>query len=437
MAGREDNMANNGYNNFHGRPDDPSQSYAYSYQYNGSSGTNRSTRNRKKKDGQGLPIPLIVFGFFINPLLGISLLVAHLVMIGVITNSAPGKIQFISSSQARARQAAEAAEIQQMTPKEQMAQQAQALEQRSKKTRLVSIFLILLGGVLTLGGFSMVVESLSWIIPYGAYSSDIVALIWGALTTGGGITAIRYALKMRREMRFKTRILSVVGKNTVMDLRDIAQATGINKKECQKQVQDCVDKGLFGWGAYLDLSSNTLFTGAATAQQRTDAKKEKIREKQEAKAAREEAKKANSKYQAILDQLEALDEAIPGEEMSAKIRRLAQVSQKIFELVEQNPEKLPRLRKFMDYYLPTSLKLLTSYSQLDAQGVEGDNITEAKTRIENAMDTLTTAFENQLDKLFEEDALDISSDITAMEGMLRADGLAGDFPEFNLPGGDL
>ena len=123
--------------------------------------------------------------------------------------------------------------------------------------------------------------------------------------------------------------------------------------------------------------------------------------------------------------------------MSAKIRRLAQVSQKIFELVEQNPEKLPRLRKFMDYYLPTSLKLLTSYSQLDAQGVEGDNITEAKTRIENAMDTLTTAFENQLDKLFEEDALDISSDITAMEGMLRADGLAGDFPEFNLPGGDL
>ena len=86
------------------------------------------------------------------------------------------------------------------------------------------------------------------------------------------------------------------------------------------------------------------------------------------------------------------------------------------------------MRKFLDYYLPTSLKLLKTYAELEAQGVEGENITESKRRIEQTMDTLVHAFETQLDKLFQEDALDVSADIDVMENMLRADGLTGDTP---------
>ena len=133
-------------------------------------------------------------------------------------------------------------------------------------------------------------------------------------------------------------------------------------------------------------------------------------------------------YQKILDELRRVNDAIPDEEMSDKISRLEAVSAKIFEQAKSDPDKLPRMRKFMDYYLPTSLKLLQTYAELDAQGVEGENISESKRRIEQTMDTLVHAFETQLDQLFQEDALDVSADIDVMENMLRADGLAGDTP---------
>ena len=79
-----------------------------------------------------------------------------------------------------------------------------------------------------------------------------------------------------------------------------------------------------------------------------------------------------------------------------------------------DPDKLPCMRKFMDYYPPTSLKLLQAYAELDSQGVEGENITESKYRIEQTMDTLVHAFETQLDQLFA-DAMDISADIDGCE----------------------
>ena len=135
-----------------------------------------------------------------------------------------------------------------------------------------------------------------------------------------------------------------------------------------------------------------------------------------------------------MKELRRINDAIPDEEMSAKISRLEAVSARIFEQIQDDPDKLPQLRKFMDYYLPTSLKLLDTYAELDAQGVEGANITESKTRIERSMDTLVTAFENQLDKLFQDDALDVSADIEVMEKMLSADGLVGDSDPFGLQG---
>lgn len=135
-----------------------------------------------------------------------------------------------------------------------------------------------------------------------------------------------------------------------------------------------------------------------------------------------------SEYDKTLLRLRELNDAIPDEEMSDRIARLEAVTAKIFAQAESDPEKLPQMRKFLDYYLPTSLKLLEAYAEMDAQGIEGENISESKRRIEQAMGTLVTAFENQLDKLFQSDALDLSADIDVMEKMLQADGLAGEDP---------
>jgi len=130
--------------------------------------------------------------------------------------------------------------------------------------------------------------------------------------------------------------------------------------------------------------------------------------------------------QLAIQEMKRLDDNISDEKISADIRRLETVSQSIFDQVKASPDKLPQIRKFMDYYLPTTLKLLNAYDRMDSAGVSGQNIDATKHRVEDIMDTITAAFEKQLDSLFGSDALDISTDITVLETMLAREGLAGD-----------
>lgn len=125
-------------------------------------------------------------------------------------------------------------------------------------------------------------------------------------------------------------------------------------------------------------------------------------------------------------EMKRLDDAIEDEKISRDIRRLEAVSQKIFDQVKADPSKLPQIRRFMDYYLPTTLKLLNAYDRMDGAGISGENVTGTKEKVENIMGTIVTAFEKQLDGLFGADAMDISTDISVLETMLAREGLAGE-----------
>lgn len=83
------------------------------------------------------------------------------------------------------------------------------------------------------------------------------------------------------------------------------------------------------------------------------------------------------------------------------------------------------MRSFLSYYLPTTLKILRAYARMEEQGVEGENIRSAKARIEGMMDKVVEGFEKQLDKLFQDDAMDIATDVQVLERMLEKDGLSG------------
>ena len=119
-----------------------------------------------------------------------------------------------------------------------------------------------------------------------------------------------------------------------------------------------------------------------------------------------------------------MNDEIPGEEMSAKIYRIEEITGKILDYQKSHPNRESQLRSFLNYYLPTTLKILRAYAQLDAQGIEGENISAAKARIEGMMDQVVAGFEKQLDKLFQNDALDIASDVEVLENMLKKDGLS-------------
>ena len=126
-----------------------------------------------------------------------------------------------------------------------------------------------------------------------------------------------------------------------------------------------------------------------------------------------------------VSEMKRLDESIEDPGISADIVRLEQISEGILTAVKQDPKKLPQIRRFMDYYLPTTLKLLNSYDRMSGAGVSGENISSALTKVEAIMRTIVAAFEKQLDSLYGADALDISTDITVLETMLAREGLGG------------
>lgn len=130
--------------------------------------------------------------------------------------------------------------------------------------------------------------------------------------------------------------------------------------------------------------------------------------------------KAGDQY---LRDISAIAAKIEHAEVRQKADKLGGTCQRIFDYVRQNPKSADGLRKFMNYYLPTLQKLLTTYELMEEQGVEGENITASKARITQMLDTMDLAFLKQLDALFGDTALDIDTDITVMEGMLAQEGL--------------
>ena len=165
------------------------------------------------------------------------------------------------------------------------------------------------------------------------------------------------------------------------------------------------------------LSRNTVKAAAAAP---------KVEKKEEKPTGNPELDKMIKDGNLALTEMRRLDDNIEDAEISADIVRLEEVSKKIFDQVRADPSKLPQIRKFMDYYLPTTLKLLNAYDRASATGVSGENINATMARVAGMMKTVVTAFEKQLDALFGSEALDISTDITVLENMMAREGLAGE-----------
>lgn len=129
------------------------------------------------------------------------------------------------------------------------------------------------------------------------------------------------------------------------------------------------------------------------------------------------------KGQELLAQIRAENDLIPDPKLSAQMEKLDDIANRIFRTVAEQPGKAPQIRRFMDYYLPTTLKMLTGYRKMDERQVAGANAEATRAQIRKAMEVVLQAFSKQLDTLYQDDMLDISTDIDVLETMLRQDGL--------------
>lgn len=137
--------------------------------------------------------------------------------------------------------------------------------------------------------------------------------------------------------------------------------------------------------------------------------------------------------QAIIDdgkramkEMGRLYSSIKNNDVRKRINELMRVSDKIVQDAVDDPSDVPQIRKFLDYYLPTTIKLLNAYDRMSDQGIEGSNLSKSMSSIEDMLDTAIDAFKKQLDSLFANQALDIETDISVMNQMLAREGLSDD-----------
>lgn len=126
-----------------------------------------------------------------------------------------------------------------------------------------------------------------------------------------------------------------------------------------------------------------------------------------------------------LSEMGRLYMSIKDTEVRKKINELMRITDKITQDAIADPSDIPQIKKFMNYYLPTTIKLLNAYDRMSAQGIEGENLDKSMKNINEMLDAAIEAFKKRLDSLFEDQALDIETDIKVMNTMLAREGLSG------------
>ena len=309
---------------------------------------------------------------------------------------------------------------------------------RTGSQTAMGVIKIVGGGVLTLFGF------------LGGLASGIVSLVTGAaflsfatvcagLGLLGGAGLLTSGIRnLTWVSRFKT-YCKALGRQTHMSLDKLARIVGRNTGFVRRDLEKMIDAGLFLEG-HIDNEQKTLITSNETYRHYEQSRLalEQRQRDQAAQAKAEQAQKKvqesrDSRVQEVLDKGNAFlrdirkcNDDIPGQEISEKISRMELIVQRIFQRAEAHPEIVPDLKKLMDYYLPMTVKLLRAYADMDAQPVQGQTIQNSKKEIEDTLDTLNQAFENLLDSVFRDTAMDVSSDISVLQTLLARDGLTED-----------
>ena len=253
----------------------------------------------------------------------------------------------------------------------------------------------------------------------------------GTLLIGNGVSGLK------RINRFK-RYRKLLGQKTYVSLEKLARGIGQSVKFVRRDVRKLLAGGYFPEG-HLDKEESNLIITEETYQLFERSRLQLEQSQQEAKQVAKEAKQKKNvssqlpQVQEVLDkgnafiaEIRRCNDLIPGFEISEKISRIELIVQRIFERAASHPEIIPDLKKMMDYYLPMTVKLLNAYADMDAQPVQGETIRASKREIEQTLDTLNLAFEKLLDSVFEDTALDVSSDISVLQTLLAQEGLTED-----------
>ena len=409
-----------------------STNYNYSYNFN----IQKDSRRKKNNNDKGWHWLFIVLGFMVSRPIGLVLLILEILgkwpdsaqvqrKIGRATNAAKNaaaqaKTGYQQAQQNTKRQTAQpyqSAQTAKPGKKDRKQQRMEAKAHGFGNIRLLRVFGGILGGVFGFSFMMQLIEELSY-LPYfniGDLIQQTLPLLALCLT---GLALLGMAGSRTRKMKKFRKYLTMIGQKDEISISALAKAMGDSEKKTAQELEEMLERDYFDSG-YIDAARNMLVL-----------KEGGIPEEPEPEPETQPQEVSNEQAESVADStlkhIRQINDDIDNPELSRKIDRIEELTAKIFRLLEARPEKAGELKSFMNYYLPQTLKILENYAKLEEQDVDGENIRETKQKIEGMMDKIVDGYEAQLDKLFEDDALDISADLKVMESMLEKDGLTAD-----------
>lgn len=268
------------------------------------------------------------------------------------------------------------------------------------------------------------------------------------LSLGSG-AMLRFGIRtLRTKSRFQTYVRSI-GTKTICAIRTLSRAVGKSEDYVCRDISRMIGKGMFLQG-HIDDEQTCLMVTDETyemylaskerAKKAQEERREQLQREQESAARRQEEKAFETKQDAVDPRLrEILDEGmacirtirevndeLPDPVISEKLDRLEKVIGMIYVRLQKSPDKLDSMKRFTDYYLPTTIKLVRAYREFEQSEMETERIKASKEEILQTLDTINMAFARMLDSLYEDDTMDISTDIQVLQTLLAQEGLTGD-----------
>lgn len=315
-------------------------------------------------------------------------------------------------------------------------QQAQFLAQREHQAALSELYRP--SSTVENGGLALAITSGVCGVPcllVGAgflFGGSVAVAVTPIIIGIAGVAGMAFGWKNYKLGKRFRQYRDIIDTRTFCYVEELASRTGDSQGNVVKNLQTMLKRGLFKQAAMDDTNQFIIMNSDAYQDYRAaqaEALEKKKRNKlmgttQDAPAElTAEAKDLLARGEAYVTEMREANEAIEDPEVSAKIDRIETVVRSIFKRASEQPAVIDDLGHLMDYYLPTTVKLLDAYRELDEQPVQSDSIAASKREISATLDTLSTAFEKLLDSVFRDMTWDVSTDISVLHTVLAQEGL--------------
>lgn len=291
------------------------------------------------------------------------------------------------------------------------------------------------------GGIGMGIGSMTLLV--ALLAGGVPGMLVGSIMLLFFFGMIRLGCAKHRRLKRADRYIQLCGSKMYGEIDQLAESTQMSRSYVLRDIKRMLRLGIFPQG-HLDEQGTTFMLNDVIYKQYRDAEKaRRIRERenlaleekenrpltpaelveQEQQARNQELNQMIAEGMECIRKLRDMNDAIEGEVISTKLYRLENLLKEIFDKVREYPDQMPQMHKVMDYYLPTTLKLVEAYKEFDQVSVPGEDILSAKAQIEKTLDTINAAFTELLNNLFRNRVYDVTTDAQVLETMLAQEGL--------------